>query len=119
MPRRSGGRLLHLLAAAWRTCASVIPHPKLFQLFQPNGGVSAGLPGAAEAMEWAEAVTDTVAVSTMVARRRSSRPPDRLGTWCSFRGRAPWAGDATIDVTSMTLNRREMPGSKFRELFGN
>jgi hypothetical protein len=40
-----------IASAAWRTCASVTPHPKLFQLFHPNGGVSAGLPGAAEAVE--------------------------------------------------------------------
>jgi hypothetical protein len=44
-----------IASAAWRTWVSVIPHPKLFQLFQPNGGVSAGLPGAA-AVEAAEAV---------------------------------------------------------------
>lgn len=71
-----------IASAAWRTCASVIPHPKLFQLFQPSGGVSAGLPGAAsavapteavEAVEWAEAVTDAVSVSAAAARRRSSR----------------------------------------------
>ncbi|GAA0350077.1 hypothetical protein GCM10009540_82960 [Streptomyces turgidiscabies] len=73
-----------IASAAWRTWASVIPHPKLFQLFQPKGGVSAGLPGAAEAVEWAEAVTDAVTVSTRVARRRNSRPPDRLGTKGSF-----------------------------------
>jgi hypothetical protein len=40
-----------IASAAWRTCASVIPHPKLFQLFHPSGGVSAGLPGAAAAVE--------------------------------------------------------------------
>ena len=77
-----------MASAAWRTCASVIPHPKLFQLFQPIGGVSAGLPGAAEAVEWAEAVENAVNVRAAAARRRSSRLPDRLGTVGSFQGRA-------------------------------
>src|SRR3954465_3431233 len=73
-------------SAAWRTCASVIPHPKLFQLFQPSGGVSAGLPGAAAEVEWAAAVKDAVTVSATAAKRRSSRLPDRPGTVGSFRG---------------------------------
>ncbi|MEU2281812.1 hypothetical protein ABZ614_07645 [Streptomyces sp. NPDC013178] len=38
-------------SAGWLTNPSVIPQPKLFQLFQPSGGVSAGLPGAAEPVE--------------------------------------------------------------------
>jgi hypothetical protein len=57
-----------IASAAWRTWVSVIPHPKLFQLFQPNGGVSAGLPGAAAAeaveagtLEAAGAVGEAVA----------------------------------------------------------
>ncbi|CAM5417871.1 hypothetical protein SGLAM104S_02736 [Streptomyces glaucescens] len=73
-----------IASAAWRTWASVIPHPKLFQLFHPSGGVSAGLPGAAEAVDRAVTVTDAAAVSTAAVRRRSSRPPDRLGTKVSF-----------------------------------
>nr|BFE50614.1 hypothetical protein GCM10017745_40410 [Saccharothrix mutabilis subsp. capreolus] len=32
-----------MASAACRTCVSVMPQPKLFQLFHPNGGVSAGL----------------------------------------------------------------------------
>ncbi|GHE93254.1 hypothetical protein GCM10018772_16280 [Streptomyces fumanus] len=78
-----------IASAAWRTWASVMPHPKLFQLFHPSGGVSAGLPGAAVAGEWAEAVTDAVTVRTAVARRRKSRPPVRLGTENSFSGGTP------------------------------
>src|SRR3954452_11304008 len=74
-----------IASAAWRTCASVIPHPKLFQLFQPRGGVSAGLPGAAEAVEGAEAVENAVNTMAAAARRRSSRLPDRLGTGAPFR----------------------------------
>ncbi|OAH10359.1 hypothetical protein STSP_63100 [Streptomyces jeddahensis] len=62
-----------IASAAWRTWASVIPHPKLFQLFQPSGGVSAGLPGAASAVVPAEAVTQAVSVSAVAVRRRSSR----------------------------------------------
>lgn len=73
-----------IASAAWRTCASVIPQPKLFQLFQPRGGVSAGLPGAAEAVVWAEAVANAVTVNAAAARRRRRRPPDRLGTEGSF-----------------------------------
>ncbi|GAA2250311.1 hypothetical protein GCM10010145_17160 [Streptomyces ruber] len=73
-----------IASAAWRTWVSVIPHPKLFQLFHPSGGVSAGLPGAAEAVDWAETVTDAATVSAAAVRRRSSRPPDRLGTRDSF-----------------------------------
>lgn len=46
-----------IAAADWHTWASVIPHPKLFQ---PSGGVSAGLPGAAPAVECAEATRDAV-----------------------------------------------------------
>ncbi|GAA3167309.1 hypothetical protein GCM10010451_14440 [Streptomyces virens] len=69
-----------IASAAWRTWASVIPHPKLFQLFHPSGGVSAGLPGAAVAVDCAEAVTDAVTISATAVRRRNSRPPDRLGT---------------------------------------
>ena len=76
-----------IASAAWRTCASVTPHPKLFQLFQPSGGVSAGLPGAAAAVavEWATAVRDAVSVSAAAARSWSSRLPD-LGTRLPFRG---------------------------------
>jgi hypothetical protein len=73
-----------IASAAWRTWASVIPHPKLFQLFQPSGGVRAGLPGAAEAGEWAEAVTDAVTVRAAAASRRRSRPRERLSTKGSF-----------------------------------
>jgi hypothetical protein len=50
----------------------VIPHPKLFQLFHPSGGVSAGLPGAASAVVPAEALTQAVSVSAVAVRRRSS-----------------------------------------------
>src|SRR5436309_2196 len=80
-----------IASAACRTCASVTPHPKLFQLFQPRGGVSAGLPGAAEAVEWAEAVKDTATASVVAAKIRSSRLPDGRGTVGSFQGRAPRA----------------------------
>jgi hypothetical protein len=73
-----------MASAAWRTCASVIPHPKLFQLFQPRGGVSAGLPGAAEAVEWTDAVKDAVTASAVAARTRSSGLPDGRGTVNSF-----------------------------------
>jgi hypothetical protein len=65
----------------------VIPHPKLFQLFHPRGGVSAGLPGAAGAavaVEWTEAVTDAATVSAAAARTWSSRLPDRVGTGAPF-----------------------------------
>jgi hypothetical protein len=62
----------------------VIPHPKLFQLFHPRGGVSAGLPGAAEAVEWAETVKDAVTASAVAAKIRSSRLPDGRGTVNSF-----------------------------------
>ncbi|GGQ58460.1 hypothetical protein GCM10010216_20470 [Streptomyces flaveolus] len=69
-----------IASAAWRTWVSVTPQPKLFQLFHPSGGLSAGLPGAAEAVDCAEAVTDATTVSAAAVRRRNSRPPDRLGT---------------------------------------
>jgi hypothetical protein len=71
----------------------VTPQPKLFQLFQPSGGVSAGLPGAAEAVEWTEAVKDAATASEAAARRRSSRLPDRLGIVDSFeKGAVGWSG---------------------------
>ncbi|MFD0441544.1 hypothetical protein ACFQ10_01040 [Streptomyces indonesiensis] len=57
------------------------PHPKLFQLFQPSGGVSAGLPGAAWAAEWAEAVVKTVPISAAAVRKRSNRPPGFNTRW--------------------------------------
>lgn len=40
-----------MASAAARILASLMSHPKVFQLFQPNGGRTAGLPGAAEAGE--------------------------------------------------------------------
>jgi hypothetical protein len=50
---------------------SVTPQPKLFQLFQPSGGVSAGLPGAAAAVGGAGVtVARARAVAAAVARCR-------------------------------------------------
>jgi hypothetical protein len=95
-----------IASAAWRTWASVIPHPKLFQLFHPSGGVSAGLPGAAVAVDCAEAVTDAVTVSTAAARRRNSRPPDRLGTRDSF-GRKK-RGEEKFEI-SIGVRKLQMP----------
>src|SRR6188768_1157999 len=59
-----------IASAAWRTWPSVMPQPKLFQLFQPSGGVSAGLPGAAGAAA-GFAVTVAIAASRTAARRVS------------------------------------------------
>lgn len=74
-----------IASAAWRIWTSVIPRPKLFQLFHPQRRGERRAARRAVAVEWEEAVTDAVTVSTAVPGRRSSRPPDRLGTYGSFR----------------------------------
>src|SRR4051794_38544233 len=56
-----------IASAAWRTCASVTPQPKLFQLFHPSGGVSAGLPGAATEAGTAVRRTASTAAITRVS----------------------------------------------------
>src|SRR5687767_7593307 len=88
-----------IVSAAWRTWASVIPQPKLFQLFQPSGGVSAGLPGAAGATGAAGAAgaadvfAVTVAIATSKAAARCGSLVDRMGIFGPFsQGDAAGAG---------------------------
>ena len=59
-----------IASAAWRTAVSVTPQPKLFQLFQPSGGVSAGLPGAAAAAGATAATASAVAAVMSRCRMR-------------------------------------------------
>ncbi|GAB3444698.1 hypothetical protein GCM10027436_33300 [Actinophytocola sediminis] len=60
------------------------PHPKLFQLFQPNGGVTAGLPGAAMATgRWGAAASASPAAATTAsaaARSLDHRTCPRVAT---------------------------------------
>ncbi|GAB2777800.1 hypothetical protein GCM10027199_61230 [Amycolatopsis magusensis] len=51
------------------------PQPKLFQLFHPSGGVTAGLPGAAPATGWCagEKTTDNTVASAIAAANRRAR----------------------------------------------
>src|SRR5688500_7493979 len=85
-----------IASAAWRTWASVMPQPKLFQLFQPIGGVTAGLPGAACATGCAV----TVANATRTAAARCGSFLDRTGIgapfWCSARVTPPGRGSGGV-----------------------
>ena len=57
--------------------ASVTPHPKLFQLFHPNGGVTAGLPGAASATGWCGAEANRASAAATTVNTAASRLPAR------------------------------------------
>ena len=84
-----------MVSAAWRTWPSVMPQPKLFQLFQPSGGVRAGLPGAAWATGWT--VMAAIAASTAAARCGSLL--DRAGmSPLSGKGDAAGAGVPAASV---------------------
>jgi hypothetical protein len=54
---------LTMASAAARILASSMAQPKVFQLFQPSGGSTAGLPGAAAAGDAGASVTATRAVA--------------------------------------------------------
>jgi hypothetical protein len=51
----------------------VTPQPKLFQLFHPSGGVTAGLPGAASATGCGGATENSVSAAAAAASRWVSR----------------------------------------------
>jgi hypothetical protein len=72
-----------MASAAWRTTVSLTPHPKLFQLFHPNGGVSAGLPSAARAGN-GYGITEPKAKTADAASTAARRMPDGVGIIASF-----------------------------------
>src|SRR4051794_30642462 len=76
-----------IASAAWWMVASLTLQPKLFQLFQPRGGVSAGLPGAATA---AGAATDNESAAAVAASRCRTRWRVRAGIVAPFLG---WGGE--------------------------